>query len=88
MYRVSIKSNLNFEDCSPGLDTLPPKISPPEISNVRLVGIEEILGLEALDIAIETAEQTQTPCYLVGGVLRDALLHRPVKDIDLLVLGS
>ena len=88
MYRVSTKSNLNFEDCSPGLDTLPPKISPPEISNVRLVGIEEILGLEALDIAIETAEQTQTPCYLVGGVLRDALLHRPVKDIDLLVLGS
>jgi poly(A) polymerase len=88
VYRVSTKSNLNFEDCSPGLDTLPPEISPPEISNVRLVGIEEILGLEALDIAIETAEQTQTPCYLVGGVLRDALLHRPVKDIDLLVLGS
>ena len=55
---------------------------------MHLVGIEEILGLEALDIAIATAEQTQTPCYLVGGVLRDALLHRPVKDIDLLVLGS
>lgn len=55
---------------------------------MRLVGIEEILNLEALDTAIETAELTQTPCYLVGGVLRDALLHRPVKDIDLLVLGS
>ncbi|MFM7289069.1 MAG: hypothetical protein ACKO18_06790, partial [Bacteroidota bacterium] len=27
------------------------------------------------------------PCYLVGGVLRDALLHRPIKDIDLLVVG-
>lgn len=32
--------------------------------------------------------QTQTPAYAVGGWVRDILLDRPSKDIDITVLGS
>lgn len=55
---------------------------------MSLVGLDAILDLPALEQAIHTARELDMPCYLVGGVLRDALLHRPVKDIDLLVIGQ
>lgn len=31
---------------------------------------------------------TNTPCYIVGGFVRDKLLQRPTKDIDFVCLGS
>lgn len=31
---------------------------------------------------------TQIPAYLVGGAIRDVLLNRPTKDIDIVVLGD
>lgn len=34
------------------------------------------------------AAQTNTPCYVVGGFVRDKLLGRPSKDIDFVCLGS
>lgn len=34
------------------------------------------------------AAETGTPCYIVGGFVRDKLLQRPTKDIDFVCLGS
>lgn len=36
----------------------------------------------------KVAAGTDTPCYIVGGFVRDKLLKRPTKDIDFVCLGS
>src|SRR5690606_17637730 len=36
----------------------------------------------------QVAAETNTPCYVVGGFVRDKLLQRPTKDIDFVCLGS
>lgn len=36
----------------------------------------------------KVADETNTPCYVVGGFVRDKLLNRPTKDIDFVCLGS
>ena len=57
-------------------------------SPMNLIGLDAILNLPAIQVATQTAARLNMPCYLVGGVLRDAILRRPIKDIDLLVLGN
>lgn len=36
----------------------------------------------------ETADELNLPCYVVGGYVRDLILRRPSKDIDIVVVGS
>ncbi|MBO5975221.1 MAG: HD domain-containing protein, partial [Paludibacteraceae bacterium] len=36
----------------------------------------------------EVADEMQMPCFLIGGYVRDLLLGRPTKDIDVVVKGS
>ena len=36
----------------------------------------------------EVADEINVPAYAVGGVVRDMLLHRESKDIDIVVVGS
>ena len=36
----------------------------------------------------ETAEEMQKPVFVIGGFVRDLLLNKPSKDIDIVVLGS
>ena len=36
----------------------------------------------------ETAKKTGLECYVIGGFVRDILLKRPSKDIDVVVVGS
>ena len=36
----------------------------------------------------ETADELGLECYAVGGYVRDIFLHRPSKDIDVVVVGS
>jgi poly(A) polymerase len=36
----------------------------------------------------ETVEEMNVPCYVIGGYVRDLLLQRPSKDIDVVVVGS
>lgn len=36
----------------------------------------------------EVAEEVGVPCYVVGGYVRDIILDRPSKDIDVVVVGS
>ena len=52
---------------------------------------EEIL--QALDHPVfkmisETADRLQLECYVIGGWVRDLLLGRPSKDIDVVVVGN
>ena len=39
-------------------------------------------------ILAETAENTNTETYVIGGFVRDIYLNRPSKDIDVVVLGN
>lgn len=36
----------------------------------------------------DLAEECSIPTYLIGGYVRDIILERPIKDIDIMVLGS
>ena len=36
----------------------------------------------------EIADEMQLECYVIGGFVRDIFLHRPSKDIDIVVVGS
>ena len=36
----------------------------------------------------EAAEELSLPCYLIGGFVRDKLLGRPTKDIDIVCIGD
>lgn len=36
----------------------------------------------------DIADQNNTPCYVIGGYVRDLYLKRPSKDIDIVVVGS
>ena len=42
----------------------------------------------ALHMVGEEADKLGLECYVVGGWVRDLLLHRPSKDIDVVVVGS
>lgn len=39
-------------------------------------------------VLAETAKQTDTEAYVIGGFVRDLFLQRPSKDIDIVVLGN
>ena len=43
--------------------------------------------IPALKIISQQAEKTNTKAYLIGGFVRDLLLKRPSKDIDIVVTG-
>jgi len=36
----------------------------------------------------EVGNEVDVPVYVVGGYLRDKILHKPTKDIDILVMGN
>ena len=39
-------------------------------------------------IISEIAAESGNPAYVIGGYVRDALLNRPSKDIDIVVVGN
>lgn len=41
-----------------------------------------------LNIVAEAAQRTGTACYVIGGFVRDKLLGRPTKDMDIVCLGD
>ena len=45
---------------------------------------EEILFKQISDAASDSG----MPCYIVGGFVRDKILGRPTKDIDMVCVGS
>ena len=36
----------------------------------------------------KAAEKIQSPCYLIGGFVRDKILNRPTKDADIMCVGD
>ena len=62
---------------------------PKDIS--RLMRDPELLPSERLTLLSNIADQAASlgmPCYLVGGFVRDLLLHQPVNDFDFVVEGD
>lgn len=49
---------------------------------------KEQLSLPIFKIISEVAEEMNTSAYVVGGWVRDLILKRPCKDIDILAVGS
>ena len=49
---------------------------------------EKIRNIEVLNIVAEAAKQLSIDSYLVGGYVRDLVMQRPSKDIDIVCIGS
>ncbi len=50
--------------------------------------LSEALQLPAFDLVAQTAAELEQETYVVGGYVRDMLLGRPCKDIDIVTVGS
>ncbi len=50
--------------------------------------MQKFLNRNIFKIIAGIVEKKQQPCYVIGGYVRDALLERESKDIDIVVLGS
>src|SRR3546814_6855404 len=50
--------------------------------------MQEHLSHPIFSIIAETAEKTGQEVYVIGGFVRDILLKRPSKDVDILVVGN
>lgn len=44
--------------------------------------------LEILNKISDAAEALQVPCYLIGGFVRDKIIGRPTKDMDIVCIGD
>lgn len=43
---------------------------------------------KVLDKIASSARELQMPCYLIGGFVRDKILNRPTKDMDIVCVGD
>jgi poly(A) polymerase len=50
--------------------------------------MESHLGHPVFSLLAETAQKNAIEAYVIGGFVRDLFLHRPSKDIDIVVLGN
>ncbi len=44
--------------------------------------------MDLFERVAEAARQIGVPCYLIGGFVRDKLLNRPTKDVDIVCVGD
>lgn len=49
--------------------------------------LQSLLDQQPVKAVAAAAAAIDVPCYAVGGCVRDALLHRPSKDIDFVCVG-
>ncbi len=52
------------------------------------LNLSDILTHPVFGIASEAAEKRGEECFVIGGFVRDALLNRPCKDIDIVTTGN
>ncbi|CAN5196763.1 HD domain-containing protein [soil metagenome] len=50
--------------------------------------MENHLNLPVFKVVAEEAARLNVDAYVIGGFVRDALLHRPCKDIDIVAVGK
>jgi len=50
--------------------------------------IRDILSAQPFPLISEVADELGVETYVIGGYVRDIFLHRPSKDIDIVVVGS
>ncbi len=50
--------------------------------------MEKYLQIPVFKTISEINAETGQPCFVIGGFVRDVILKRPSKDIDIVVLGS
>jgi len=78
---------MNQEDTFPTTDSLKDFqqnfTKEPAIENLK-----NALNNEIFNIISDIADEAHQECYVIGGFVRDLLLHRPSKDIDILVVGN
>ncbi len=55
---------------------------------MNFIAMTKFFNKPIFKLISETAEFTNTPVWVIGGYVRDLLLKRKSKDIDILVLGS
>ena len=68
-----------------------PDSSPLESSNVSLRTLRDQLTSEAqqlLSMTIDHSNRHRHDLWLVGGAVRDLVMHRPVRDIDITTNGA
>jgi tRNA nucleotidyltransferase/poly(A) polymerase len=52
------------------------------------MNLKEHLQDKVFTLLSETADELGLEAYIIGGYVRDILLQRPSKDIDVVVVGS
>ena len=52
------------------------------------MNLKEHLQYKVFTLLSETADELGLEAYIIGGYVRDILLQRPSKDIDVVVVGS
>jgi putative nucleotidyltransferase with HDIG domain len=55
---------------------------------MMIMDLKEHFTGKIFKLISETADELGLECYVVGGYVRDLLLQRPSKDIDVVVVGS
>ncbi len=50
--------------------------------------MKEYLKDNIFQLISQIADENELECYVIGGYVRDLFLHRPSKDIDIVVVGS
>ena len=58
------------------------------LSGDNFFALKQFLTHPIFSILSETSKKTGIPAYVVGGYVRDCLLNRESKDIDIVVLGN
>lgn len=56
--------------------------------NIHIPTMEEALSHSVFKVVSAVADEMGVEAYVVGGFVRDAILYRPCKDIDIVVVGK
>lgn len=70
-----------------GLCLDPPQKKEP-VFEFKPMNLKEQLDQPIFSVISRIADRDGLECYVIGGYVRDLLLHRPSKDIDVVVVGS
>ncbi len=59
-----------------------------KFNELSYLHMKKCLNDPIFNIISQVGEIEKTPVFVIGGFVRDAILKRPSKDIDIVALGS